>query len=118
MLARKKIEEIIGVLLLVGIFISTTLVLIGGVLFLWQSGNDDILALPITNQINLTEVWQFAFSFTPLGIIELGLLSLVMIQVLRVALLCGFYITIRDTRFTIISVFILCVLVYSIVWRN
>lgn len=118
MLARRKIEEIISVLLLIGIFVSTALVLVGGILFLWQSGNENILALPLIHQSNLTEVWQFAFSFTPLGIIELGLLSLVMIQVLRVALLCGFYIITRDIWFTAISTFILCVLVYSIVWRH
>lgn len=118
MLARRKIEEIIGVLLLIGIFISTALVLIGGTLFLWENGTENILALPLINQTNLTEVWQFAFTFTPLGIIELGLLSLVMVQVLRVALLCGFYVIIRDVWFTLISTFILCVLIYSIIWRN
>ena len=109
-----KIEKCIGLFLLTGILISASFVCIGGILFLIQHGSEtirtDILPSPLSRQA----MWQLAFSFSPLGMIELGLLLLVLTQLLRVALLCGFYAAIRDYWFTGISAFILLVMVYSV----
>lgn len=115
-----KMQDGIGIVLLMGTLIATLLVLIGGSLFLMQSGNQpmpfDLLhgdAYPIS----VENLWQIAISFSPIGLIELGLLTLIATQILRVVLVTGFFIAIKDTPFILISLFILVVLVYSCVWR-
>lgn len=120
MAAIRKIEDIIGLVLLFGITLSAITVLIGGTLFLLQHGNEtlqselgQILIYPTTSR----ELWLIALSFTPIGIIELGLLMLVVTQILRVALLAWYYISIRDYWFILCCVFILAMLIYSLFWR-
>lgn len=117
----EKMEENIAIVLLFGTLLSAFLVLVGGVIYLFQYGNDPMQSeLVITNMTptNIKSIWAFALSFSPLGIIELGLLLLVATQTLRVALLCGFYAAMRDYRFFFISAFILAVLIYSSFWRR
>lgn len=118
MVSVKRLEAIIGIMLMVGILIAALLVFIGGLLFLWQNGYQSLDQLPMVTEKSLGQIWRIAFSFSPLGIIELGLLTLVSIQILRVAFLCGFYALSRDVWFTTISLFILIVLIYSTIWRS
>lgn len=121
MLSLKKMEERIALVLMLGTLLSAFLVLIGAVLYLFQSGQhamqSEISPSNIT-PITINQIWQLAFSLSPLGIIELGLLSLVATQTIRVALLCWFYAMIRDYKFLMISFFILVVLIYSSFWRS
>jgi uncharacterized membrane protein len=114
-------QIIISFILLAGTLLSTALVTVGGTLYLLQSGNDNLqgqwLATNAT-YLSVRQIWQFALSFSPLGMIELGLLLLVATQTIRVALLCGFYAIIKDYKFFLISSFILAVLIYSSFWRS
>ncbi len=119
--ANKKLEEMIGLTLLFGILLSLILVLIGGILFLFQEGTQslDQALLQIGNyHITVKQIWHTLLTFSPIGLIELGLYLLVMTQVLRVAMLVGFYGFIRDYWFTCISLFILVVLIYSLFLRS
>ncbi len=121
MLSASKIQAIMGMLLLAGIYSSAIFVCLGGILFLMQHGSENIQAEWLHLTVIPTSrfaIWQLALSFTPLGIIELGLLLLVFTQIVRVALLVGFYAAIRDYWFTLISAFVLFVLVYSMFWRK
>ena len=85
-----------------------------------QHGHDymqsDLVALT-TSGTTLTFTWKSIFSFTPINMINLGLLVLVFIEILRVALLGWFYYSIKDKWFTFISIFILLILLYSFIWR-
>lgn len=121
MLTNKKIEQMIGMILLIGTLISTAFVATGGMLYLIQEGSQPIHLdtwqagdAPTT----LKSIWQDTRALTPLGIIECGLLFLVITQILRVALLTCFYALIRDYWFTFISAFILLTLLYSFIWRQ
>jgi uncharacterized membrane protein len=121
MLSIKKMQTLMSFILLTGTLLATALVMIGGILYLLQSGNDSIQNewLPVhTSSLSIKQIWQFAFSFSPLGIIELGLLLLVATQTIRVALLCWFYTMIHDYKFVMISAFILILLIYSSFWRE
>jgi uncharacterized membrane protein len=111
MIKPQQMKNIMGTLLLLGTLLSACLVGVGGILYLIHYGNDPIPT------IFPTQVWQFDFSFTPIGLIKIGLLALVVVQILRVSLLCGFYIATRDYWFSLISSFILFVLIYSVFWR-
>jgi|GEM_PF-1671248 uncharacterized membrane protein len=121
MLSTKQMEDIMSLLLIFGMLISAGLVTLGGAMYLYQHGMESLhteLLQAGGYHINIKLILKNALSFTPLGIIELGLLTLIGTQVLRVALLVWFYAFTRDTWFTFISVFILITLVYSLVWRH
>jgi len=116
-----KIERAIGVLLLIGTTLSAALVLCGGMMYLWQHGGENMqteLLISDNYSVNIRQIWRIAISMTPLGIIEVGLIVLVATQILRVGLLVWFYTVMRDFRFTIISLFIFVILVYSFLWRK
>lgn len=120
MQTTRSIEKKISLILLAGTLLSTAIVLLGGIWYLSQHGAEDMqfaLLRSAPTPHSVAEVWQFALSFTPLGIVQLGLLILVATQLLRVAMLCFFYIKTRDYWFTLISCFVLLVLIYSFVWR-
>ncbi len=113
-----SIERKIGALLLIGTIISSLIVLTGGVLYLAQYGTDNVEFEMLNHAATATtikEVWRVALSFTPLGIIQLGLLTLVATQLLRVAMLLIYYVAIRDYWFMVFCGFVLMVLIYSFV---
>lgn len=116
------IQRTISLLMLLGILISATLVLIGGALYLQQYGYENLrveLLQTDIYQASVIEMLKEVFlSLSPLGIVELGLLSLVATQILRVGLLAIYYIYIKDYWFTLISTFILLMLIYSFLWRR
>ncbi len=97
------------------------LLTLGGGWYLWQSA-----ALPLsfdTTQINnsphnIKEIWLSVRALTPLGIVQLGLFTLVLTQILRVALLLVYFIQQRDRWFIAISTFIFITLLYSFIWRH
>ncbi len=120
MLTELRLKNSLGLILQASIIISIILVLIGGCGFLWQHGQDNLqyyLALPTHLDINILTNWNSQELLSPFGLIELGLLVLVLAQVLRVAILTGYYIVIRDYWFILFSVFILSVILYSLIWQ-
>ena len=121
MISQKKMQDLIGKTLLLGVLISSCLVLFGGILYLIDYGHSPLPSELLQNNLSsksIHQIFAFAFSFTPLGIIELGLLILVATQSIRVALLVWFYAVLHDYKFAGICGFILIVLVYSAFWRN
>lgn len=121
MLSIKKMEVLMSLILTAGMIVSISLVLIGGTLYLLQHGSQhmhyDMMQVDYY-KTNLTLIWNAAISFSPVGIIELGLITLVATQGIRVALLVGFYAAIQDYKFLLISLFIISVLIYSLFFRN
>ncbi len=121
MLSTHKMEEMIGLLLTIGVIISSTLVLIGGILFLWQHGSENMkmeLLQTGTYSPSFQQLYQSIFTFSSTALIELGLFVLVITQLLRVGLLGLFYLAQRDYVFTLISFFILLMLIYSIILKD
>ncbi|TAK74140.1 MAG: DUF1634 domain-containing protein [Gammaproteobacteria bacterium] len=121
MYSVKKMEEVLSITLLIGILIAMALVVLGSILYLLQYGSDPLqveLLQTDATQTNIKKIGQAALTFSPAGIIELGLLVLVVTQFLRVAILTWFYAVTRDIWFTIFSGFILLVLIGSLIWRN
>lgn len=111
-----RVQTLISKILTTGTLLAASVVLIGGILFLYQQGQEPIsilLAQPNLHLTSLPLIWQAAITFSPLGIIAIGVLILIVTQLLRVALLVWYYQSIHDRYFTIISLFVLCVLLYS-----
>lgn len=120
-LSTHQMEETIGLILLIGTLCSALLVFFGGTMYLLQNGTENIHFEHLqadTYQNTIKQVWHLVLLFSPLGIIELGLLTLVATQILRVALLFFYYASQGDFWFTLISIFILLTLIYSFVWRT
>lgn len=119
----RETELMIGYVLRAGLWLSVVIVLMGGSLYLLQNGGHLIHYQVFeqgskANLSALSEIWGDVFSFSARGIIELGLLVLVFTQVLRVVLTAWMFFVVRDYFFTIISLLILGVLIYSIFWRG
>jgi uncharacterized membrane protein len=116
-----KIEEILGIVLLAGIVAALSFVLLGSAWYLLQHGTEPLQydLLPVgTYDLKPSRILSNFLTLQPLGLIEMGLLLLVLTQFLRVACLTIFYYVTRDTPFIIICSFILLVLIYSLFLRN
>lgn len=117
-----RTELLIGQVMRAGLFLSIFLVLIGGVTYLIQHGGDTInYAVFHGEPMALTSplgIWQQFFDLSPRGIIQFGILILVMTQILRVALTAVYFIEMRDVIFTVISSAIFVVLIVSFFWRD
>lgn len=121
MITRRTLEDGIGLILLFGTCLALLLVTLGGSWYLWQNANLTIsFGTPDANNYphNMKEIWLSIRTLTPLDIVQLGLFTLVLTQILRVMLLLMYYIQQRDRWFTLISTFILFVLLYSFIWRH
>jgi len=121
MISIKIVERLLGILMIFCILVATLIVSFGGLLYLLQNGGEYIpieLINANPQQTTLADVWRVAFSFTPIGIIQLGLLCLIATQIIRVVMLFGYYALIRDYYFTGICGFVLFVLLYSFIWRS
>lgn len=117
----KRMENAMSVILTTGMIISLMLVTIGGVLYLYQSAHENIDAFfhsGLNFQTSVGQIVLSAFSLSPFGIIEFGVLILVATQSVRVGLLVWYYSLKKDRWFTGISLFILAVLIYSFFFRR
>ncbi len=119
MITNRSFQDTLGLILLMGTLISTLLVLLGSIFYLIQHGSETFSfhTLQTENTLTLTQFFQTPSSIMPLNLIELGLLALVFTQLIRVAVLVYFYWQTHDFFFTAVSLFILSILVYSLLWK-
>lgn len=120
MISTKSMQNIMGWILLAGTTISALLVIIGGTMLLTEHSNTLLkseLMSATHYHVGFVEMYHYMHVHPALGLIELGLLCLVMTQVVRIALLACFYAIIHDKAYTFISLFILCVMLYSTLWE-
>lgn len=118
MMTTAKMQKAISLILLTGTGLAALLVTVGGTMLLWQHGGIS-LQTELLNQsqyhAGFKEIRHLLYNETSVALIEIGLLCLIMTQVARVALLACFYAMTRDTAYTLISLFILSILIYSAV---
>lgn len=112
-----KVQLMIGKLLLIGLLISLLFTIAGGVMFLIEHGQEkgyyQIYHKEPKELASTAQVWSEALTFTPLGMIQLGLLLLVVGQLARVALTAWFFSVTKEWIFVFLSLFILAVLIYT-----
>jgi uncharacterized membrane protein len=120
MISENQIQTWLGNVLKVGIMVSLMLILIGAVFFLIQHGGESFennIFITTNYDIDILKIWESKEFFSAIGMIELGLLVLVLVQVLRVGLLCYYYTMIHDKWFMLFSFFIMSVILYSLIWQ-
>lgn len=114
-----QMEGLIGVTLLVGVLASTIIVFFGGLVYVWRHS-----AMTVHYRVfrgepsdlrSLRGIWEDVKTFSGRGIIQLGLILLVCLQVVRVILTGVLYLKIRDRMYVAVSAIVLALLLYGLV---
>jgi uncharacterized membrane protein len=113
-----RIERILGIVLLSGVLSSAVFVLAGGAVYMTHHGTQRahyrIFRGEPSDLRSLQGVLGDAREFSGRGIILLGLMFLVAVQVIRVGLTCLLFAWNRDRVFVMISLLVLVMLLYGI----
>ncbi len=115
----KSIESMISILLRIGVLVSGSVVLIGGICYLILHGGQPeshhiFRGTPAIDRI-VPEIVQGAIGLRARSIIQFGLLLLIATPILRVAFsLVGFAIE-RDRTYVVITSIVLAVLLFSLI---
>jgi uncharacterized membrane protein len=114
-----QLEQIIGNLLRTGVIIAAAVVFIGGVFYLIQHAQDradyhTFNSVP-ENLRTVPGVSHEALALHSKGIIQLGLLLLVLTPVARVAFSAVGFLFEGDRMYVVITLIVLAVLLYSLV---
>lgn len=114
----RRMEHLIGVVLLVGVLVSAVTVLGGGALFLWRHGSSPVHYRVFRGEPSdlrtLAGIWGDTQAVRGRGIIQLGLVLLVAVQVVRVGLTGILFLLNRDGKFVAITLMVLGLLVYAL----
>lgn len=118
-LTDTDIEQMVSVLLRVGVSIAAAVVLVGGIYFLWRHGGEqvnyhDFVGQPSIDR-HIVEIAEGAISGRARSVIQLGILLLIATPIARVVLcLVGFAIE-RDRKFVVVTAIVLAVLLYGLI---
>ena len=115
---EQSIEQIIGNLLRTGVIIAAIVVLAGGVLYLDRHGlgHPDYHTFQVQPDglTTLSGIFHEAVSLRGRGIIQLGLLLLVLTPVPRVIVSAVAFMIERDWMYVAMTLFVLMVLLFSL----
>jgi len=116
----RRLETIIGRLLQIGVLVAATTVLAGGILYLVQSHSGRVdyrsFAPGSPHLLLLSGIVRSSIHFESLGLIQFGLLLLIATPVARVALaVIGFALE-RDRLYTVVSLIVLLILAFSLIY--
>jgi uncharacterized membrane protein len=119
-LTDEKMEWVISMLLRVGVVSAAALVLAGGILYLVQHGNGiphyrTFLGEPSYLR-TLGGILGSAASLDSRGIIQLGLVLLVLTPVARVVFSVAAFAIQRDRLYVCVTLIVLIVLLYDLLW--
>lgn len=109
---------IIGKFIITFVIIAAVVASLGGVLYLWQNGHETINYHLFQGEpkmyTSFSGILDAAFSFSAKGIIQLGILLLVLGQVGRVFLTLCLFVKEKDYFFSFSSLFIFVIMVVSL----
>ena len=109
----EKMKLLIGRVMFAGVALSASLVLFGGIYYLIINGHNTV-NYQIFHPVGLLNNHQTDIKLFPLIWIQAGILVLIATQVIRVALTAWLFLRIKDIYFSIISFFILIILIYAL----
>ncbi len=115
----RDIELYMSVLLITGVIISGVVVLVGGIIYLYQNkyvtSNYNVFLGEPERLRNLYEITKGAFHFQGRALIQFGVLLLIATPVARVLFaLIGFLLE-RDKLYTMISLIVFAILLISLI---
>ena len=116
--SRRRVEQIIGLLLLCGVLTSAAVVLLGGGVHLARHGR-----APVSYHVfrgepsdlrSVSGIVGDAFSFRGRGLIQFGLLLLIATPVVRVAFSAIAFAFQRDPLYVAVTLIVLTLLIFSL----
>ena len=114
-------EIMIGRLLRTGVIAAASMVLLGGVIYVFRHGSalaDYRVFQRVPHELcNVRGILKSAFSFHGRGFIQVGLLLLIATPVARVILSIFSFARMRDTVYIIVTSIVFVILVYSLFGR-
>ena len=118
-LRDKDIEFQMGILLLTGVMISGIIVLIGGIIYLYENNyltnNYNIFIGAPERLRNLYDIIKGAFQFKGRALIQFGMVILIATPVVRVAFAIVGFFKEGDKLYTFISTIVLIILLLSLI---
>jgi uncharacterized membrane protein len=118
MVAIRRMEKLIGFVLLAGVLISAFIVLFGGVLYMWRHGSTPVHYRIFRGEPSdlrtISGIWKDFEHGSGRGAIQFGLMLLVGVQVIRVALTGVLFLLSRDKVFVVITFLVLALLSYAL----
>jgi uncharacterized membrane protein len=119
---EKSIEKAIGLVLLVGVLASAAIVLFGGVVYIARHGAQvaqyQVFVGEPSDLRSLGGVLEDVGKFSGRGIIQLGLMLLVGIQIVRVLLAIVLFLLERDHTFVAITAVVFLLLIYGLLFEG
>jgi uncharacterized membrane protein len=117
----QKLDDVLGNLLIAGVMAAALVVAAGGMVYLARHGGQVIHYRKFSGQPpelrGLRGIWQQAFSGEGKALIQLGLLILIATPVARVAMSLAAFVRRRDGLYSIITLIVLSVLLFSLMGR-
>ena len=114
----RRAEELVGRILQVGVIVSALVVLAGGAMYLAQYGgltaDHHIFRGEPERLRKVPEILDEAFHLHPRGVIQLGLLLLMLTPVTRVAFTVLVFALQRDRIFIVVTLIVLGVLLFGL----
>jgi uncharacterized membrane protein len=115
----KHFDEMVSLLLRTGVIVSSIVVLIGGIFYLFQSGMATPVYKPFhrepQNLRGLAEIIRGVFTHSPRSWIQFGLLLLVATPVARVALCVITFVKEKDRTYILLTLIVFCVLLFGLI---
>lgn len=115
----RRLETIIGRLLQTGVLLAAAVVGVGGILYLVQHRTDPVnyrsFVVGGPSIQTLSGIIHSAAHFNSEGLIQIGLVLLILTPVARVAMaVVGFFLE-RDRLYTVVSLVVLLILAFSLI---
>jgi uncharacterized membrane protein len=115
-----RVEQIVGRLLQIGVFISATVVIIGGAALLAQHGRTvadfSVFRAAPSGLQSVSEIMRGALSLNSRAIVQLGLVLLIATPVARVAMTLVAFVLKRDRLYVALTALVLALLLYGLLW--
>lgn len=117
-LADKDVQVILGTLLRVGVLISTSIVLIGGIVFLSAHTNEVVsfenFKPEETKFSSVANIFLGLRTFDGLAIIQFGVLLLIFTPIARIVFSIFSFLMEKDYMYVLIGLIVLCIIIASL----
>lgn len=114
----KRVEEIVGALLRMGVILAAFVVLVGGIFYLTRYGNlvphYAVFRGEPSDLRQVSAIFSDALGLHARGIIQLGLLLLIATPVARVTFTVAAFAWERDWTYVVVTLIVLALLLYSL----
>ncbi len=114
----KDIQSLVGNLLRAGVYISMAIVILGGIIFLFDHGSEKIdYAVFDINKVSLKTVaaiFEEVITFKGVAIVQFGLLMLIFTPIARVIMAVVSFFIEKDYLYVLIGLIVLSIIMISL----